>query len=171
MSGHPAAVDDAWIQAPALVIAAIFAAAMSSIDSLMNSSSAVCIEDLWKRFARCRLTDRQYLKRARMLTLLWGVLAVVMGLLFMQVEYAQIVWGKVMGISTNGMLGLMGLAFLPFRIHKWAAIAGFVVAYICLFVLMFATSVNFLLWPVIGNSVCFVVALAVNYLAAPGEPS
>jgi len=147
-----------------LVIAAIFAAAMSSIDSLMNSSSTVCIEDLWKRFARTERPDRSYLVKARMLTILWGALAVVMGLLFMEVEYALVVWGKVMGISTNGILALMALAFLPFRVSKWAAIAGFGVGYACLFTLMYATKINFLLWPVIGNVTSFLAALLVHWL-------
>ncbi len=147
-----------------LVIAAIFAAAMSSIDSLMNSSSTVCIEDLWKRFAKTERSDRSYLVRARMLTILWGALAVVMGLLFMEVEYALVVWGKVMGISTNGILALMALAFLPFRVNKWAAIAGFGVGYACLFAVMYATSINFLLWPVIGNVTSFLAALSVHWM-------
>ncbi|MHC4199599.1 MAG: sodium:solute symporter family transporter, partial [Planctomycetota bacterium] len=100
-----------------LVIAAIFAAAMSSIDSLMNSSSTVFIEDLWKRFTKTARSDKAFLVRARMLTVLWGALAVVMGLLFRKIEYAVEVWLKVMGISTNGILALMALAFLPFRVN------------------------------------------------------
>ena len=144
-----------------LVIAAIFAAAMSSIDSCMNSASTVCIEDFLKRFRRREQTDRYDLRLARLLTVLWGELAIVMGLLFMNVEYAQIVWGKLMGISTNGILGLMALAFLPFRVSPWAAVTGFVASYICLFAIM-QLGVNFLLWPVLGNLVCFLTALLFN---------
>ena len=151
-----------------LVIAAIFAAAMSSIDSCMNSSSTVCIEDFYKRFSKKEHTDAHYLKRARFLTLLWGALAMVMGLLFMEIEYAQIVWGKLMGISTNGILGLMALAFLPFRVNKWAAMAGFAFSYVCLFVMM-GSGINFLLWPVIGNTVCFLVGLFLHPLFSRGE--
>jgi len=153
-----------------LVIAAIFAAAMSSIDSLMNSSSTVCVEDFLKRFAKVERTDEQYLKRARFLTLLWGTLAIVMGLLCMRIEYAQIMWGKLMGISTNGILALMALAFLPFKVNKWAAMAAFAFSYVCLFVMMGA-GINFLLWPVIGNTVCFLLALFLHPLFSRGEPA
>jgi len=149
-----------------LVIAAIFAAAMSSIDSCMNSSSTVCIEDFYKRFATSDHPDRYYLRKARVLTILWGTLAVGMGLLFIGAQYAQIVWGKLMGISTNGILGLMALAFLPFRINKWAAGAGFVLSYVCLFAMM-ASGVNFLLWPVVGNCTCFFTALFLNPIFSP----
>ena len=109
-----------------LVIAAIFAAAMSSIDSCMNSASTVCIEDFFKRFSRKERSDARYLLHARILTVVWGVLALLMGILFMNVEYAQVAWGKLMGISTNGILGLMALAFLPFRVSQWSAAIGMI---------------------------------------------
>ena len=173
-----------------LLIAAIFAASMSTIDSLMNSSSTVCVEDFMKRLGRKQRTEAEYLTRARLLTWLWGVLTIVMGLVFAwdSSKYTQIVWGKLMAICTNGMVGLMALAFLPFRINKWAAIIGFAVSYVCLFVMMGANTVgfsvagldlsricltltmgyavNFLLWPVIGNTVCFAVAAAMNGVIA-----
>ncbi len=144
-----------------LLIAAIFAAAMSSIDSLMNSSAAVCVEDFVKRFGRRERSEDDYLRLARRLTIVWGVVAIGMALASMGTEYVQMLWGKVMAVSTNGLLGLMALAFLPFRIHKWAALTGFIVACACLVGMMVA-GWNYLLWPVVGNTVCFVVALIVN---------
>ena len=173
-----------------LVIAAIFAAAMSSIDSLMNSSSTVCVEDFYKRLSRRKPSDASCLSLARWLTVLWGVLAVVMGLMFMEVTYAQAVWQKIMGISTNGVLGLMALAFLPFRVNWRAALAGFAVSYVCLFLMMSAgtdfgivpliggtltraaaqlPSTHFLLYTIVGNTVCFGVALAAHALLARRE--
>jgi hypothetical protein len=77
----------------------------------------------------------------------------------------------------------MALAFLPWRVNKWAALVGFAAAYLCLFTMMWwlqitydgktalalvwsipdkGAGICFLLWPVIGNSVCFGVALLVD---------
>ncbi len=148
-----------------LVLAAIFAASMSSIDSCMNSASTVCVEDFLRRFSRRERPDRFYLRTAQGLILLWGALMILTGLLFMQVQYAQIVWGKVMGFCTNGVLGLMLLAFLPFRVDWRAAVIAFVVAYGFLFGSVWS-GINFLLWPVIGNTVCFVLALLLHGLFA-----
>jgi len=160
-----------------LVIAAIFAAAMSSIDACMNASSTVCVEDFYRRFHRGEEDDRHYLNVARGLTVVWGVLCTVMAILFINITTAQIVWGKIMGISTNGVLGLMALAFLPKKVNKWAAGIGFVTSYLVLFAMMWCIQVkptfaivypvtgakiSFLLLPVIGNTWCFVVALLVN---------
>ncbi|MFW6107223.1 MAG: sodium:solute symporter [bacterium] len=171
-----------------LVIAAIFAAAMSSIDACMNASSTVCVEDFYRRFRGRDLPDRHHLKVARWLTVVWGVLATVMAILFINIEYAQIVWGKIMGISTNGVLGLMALAFLPWRVHRWAAVLGFAFSYLVLFAMMWCVQVTphfaitfpvlvkpghglvFLLWPVVGNIACFGAALALDLvLGGPRE--
>jgi len=163
-----------------LVIAAIFAAAMSSIDACMNANSTVCIEDFYRRFAREEHPDDHYLRVARWLTLAWGALATVMAISFINIPFAQILWGKIMGISTNGVLGLMALAFLKRPVRKGPAIVGFVVSYLCLFAMIWfiqvkpafaitypvakGAGINFLLWPVIGNSVCFLVAFALDRL-------
>ncbi|MDA0321503.1 MAG: sodium/solute symporter [Verrucomicrobia bacterium] len=151
-----------------LVIAAIFAAAMSSIDSAMNSASTVCVEDFWQRFAKQKATDQDVLAVARRLTLLWGILAILMGLAFMETEYAQILWGKLMAVTTNGVLGLIALALIPIRIRASAALIGFLAATAGLY-LMMRTEINFLLWPVIGNTTGFLVALGVNALRGPRE--
>ena len=166
-----------------LFIAAILAASMSTIDSLMNSSSTVCVEDFLKRFARRLRPDAYYLRFAQVLTVLWGMLAIGMAMLFIKATYAQIIWGKLMGILTNGMLGLMALAFLPFRVDKWAAGIGFAVSWAALFVMIahsfdfppftwmapHVPQINYLLWPVIGNTLCFVVALVLNPLFSRGH--
>ena len=153
-----------------LVLAAVFAAAMSSIDSCMNSSSTVCVEDFYKRFSKVERSDVQYLSMARWLTLLWGVAAVLMALAFKNVQYAQDTWSKVMSFSTTGVLALMALAFLPIRIRAFAAIGGWAVAAASVAVMSYGTDLHFLLYPVIGNTLGFLVALGLNVMGGPVEP-
>ena len=64
-----------------LIIAAIFAAGMSSIDSGTHTISTVCVEDYYKRLIRPDATDRECLRLARGLTLLWGAVIVVVALI------------------------------------------------------------------------------------------
>lgn len=172
-----------------LVIAAFFAAAMSTISSSMNSCSAVCLEDFYKRFSATKKSDQHYLVVSKSLSLIWGILIIIMAILFMRISSAQVVWTKVMAVSTCGVLALMALAFLPFRVHRWSAVIGFIAGYVSLFLMMFFvqvhptlafvnafpdgvakdTGITFLLWPVIGNLVCFFVALAVNAVLPKGQ--
>ena len=143
-----------------LLIAAIFAAAMSSIDSLMNSASTVCVEDFYKRFWVRDKDDRHYLWVARGLTVLWGILATVLALgFFHRIEYAQKAWSVMMAVLCNGMLGLMLLAFLPFRVNKWCAGIAFVFSFILILCLKLGTPLIWLVLPIIGNAVVFFGAL------------
>lgn len=146
---------------PGLVMAAFLAASMSSISSSMNSVATVCVEDFMKRFARTPRTDEQFLSRAKLLTYGWGLLSIGLALTFINAGYAQILWGKLMALCTNGVLGLLVLALLPIRINKWAAATGVLVSWVALLTMIWG-GVNFLLWPVIGNLICILVALLLN---------
>ncbi|HVS66607.1 MAG TPA: sodium:solute symporter [Thermoanaerobaculia bacterium] len=58
-----------------LLIAAIFAAAMSSIAAELNSLSTATVMDFYRRHLRPQATERQYLLVSRVVTLLWGLFA------------------------------------------------------------------------------------------------
>ena len=159
-----------------LVIAAIWAAAQSTLSSSMNSCSTVCIEDFYKRFWGRGREDRHYLRVARWLTLVWGAAQIGMALVFIRIQSAQVQWTKIMGATANGILALMALAFLPFRVRWWAAVGGFVLCYASFLVLWFTkTPIHSLLWTVIGNLICFFGALLLNWigslLEAPKQPT
>jgi SSS family transporter len=161
-----------------LVIAAFFAAALSTISSSMNSCSAVCIEDFYRRFWGRDRDDQHHLLVAKSLSLVWGVLTVIMAILMLRISLAQIVWSKIMAVSTCGILGLMALAFLPWKINRWAAIIGVLCSWICLALFMLFlqvrpqvalvypipkdAGVNFLLWPVVCNLISFGLGLAID---------
>ena len=65
-----------------LIIAAIFAAAMSSIDSVLNALSGATVVDLYRRRIRPDATDAQSLRVGRAVTLFWGVTATFTALFF-----------------------------------------------------------------------------------------
>lgn len=64
-----------------LVIAAIMAASMSSVDSGINSMSAVLISDYYRRLIRADAGEDHYLRFSRGLAVGLGILVVVVGLL------------------------------------------------------------------------------------------
>ncbi|MFV1883121.1 MAG: sodium:solute symporter [Balneola sp.] len=63
-----------------LIIAGIFAAAMSSIDSQLNALSAVSIVDWYQRLDNNKHGELHYLKYSRWTTLGWGVFATLSAL-------------------------------------------------------------------------------------------
>lgn len=107
-----------------LLVAAIFAAAMSSLDSALNSLATSSVVDLHARVDPRGADEHWRLSRARWHTLAWGALAIAAGLyvagrgglLAMAVRY--------MGYFAGPMLGLFLLGFLAPRVGERAALAG-----------------------------------------------
>jgi SSS family transporter len=65
-----------------LILVAIMAALMSSLDSALNSMSAVTMRDFYQRYFRPHETDKHYLMASKMCTLFWGVFCVTAALGF-----------------------------------------------------------------------------------------
>jgi Na+/proline symporter len=60
-----------------LMIAAIFAAAMSSVAAELNSLATATVIDIYRRLLRPSATDQEYLRVSRLATALWGTFACV----------------------------------------------------------------------------------------------
>ncbi len=63
-----------------LLIAAIFAGSMSSLDSSLNSVATVCITDFYKRFRNPEGDDKQRFFLARIITVVAGVLGTLLAI-------------------------------------------------------------------------------------------
>ncbi len=111
-----------------LVLAALLAAAMSTVSSALNSAATVCLEDIYKKYVRTAANDGHYLWVLRSMTVWWGLLgtAAGIGFLLLMSVYANALdlWWTVAGIFGAGMVGpfLLG-AFLK-RVSNTGAIIG-----------------------------------------------
>jgi SSS family transporter len=63
-----------------LLVVAVFAAAMSSIDSTLNAMAATTITDFYKPLWKSDASDAHYLRKSRFFSLVWGLLLVLVGL-------------------------------------------------------------------------------------------
>ena len=108
-----------------LVVAAMFAAAMSSVDSGVNSISAVVLTDFLGRFRKRRRDDRTQLRQARWLAAAAGGL-IVLGSFVMDLVPGNIteVTSKTSNLLTGPIFGLFLFAlFLP-RVRAVGATVG-----------------------------------------------
>jgi len=65
-----------------LIIAAIFAAAMSSIDSVLNALSGATVVDFYRRWLRPNCTEAHAVRVGKLITMFWGVVATFTALFF-----------------------------------------------------------------------------------------
>ena len=87
-----------------LLVAAMFAATMSSMDSALNGGAGRLIKCAYKPLLRPRASDRELLVAGRFATLVLGILQI----------YIAVVISRIEGVSLfNLMLGFLGLFGLP----------------------------------------------------------
>jgi SSS family solute:Na+ symporter len=98
-----------------LLIAALCAAAMSSLDTSLNSSATILMTDVYRRLARPDATEAQQLRFLRGSTLVLGGLGTATALLMISIKSTLDVWWSLAGIFSGGMLGLFLLGALSRR--------------------------------------------------------
>lgn len=107
-----------------LLIAAIFAAAMSSVDSSLNSSVTVFLSDVYKRFLRRSAGERESMAVLHASTLVWGLAGTGVALAMIQVKSALDAWWRLAGIFSGGMIGLFLLGLIVRRAKNAAAVTA-----------------------------------------------
>ena len=102
-----------------LLMAAIFAAAISTLDSLLAALSQSTISIFYRPFLKPEASDRHYVRASRVIVLIWGVLLTAFAIYcdVLARSYADLIqFALAMAAYTyGGLLGVFLLAFLPTR--------------------------------------------------------
>jgi SSS family solute:Na+ symporter len=101
-----------------LMIAAIMAASMSTVDSALNSSATVLYIDFYKKHINPGASKKTSLNFLRLSTVIWGVLGIGFALLMISAKSALDVWWQISGIFGGGILGLFLLAIYNVKISR-----------------------------------------------------
>ena len=111
-----------------LIIAAIVAAAMSTVDSALNCSATVLLLDFYKRYFRPKIGERGSVLFLRLATVLWGLIGTGFALLMIRAKSVLDVWWQISGIFGGGILGLFILSLLKVRLRLWQGLTAIVVS-------------------------------------------
>ena len=142
-------------------IAAMFAAAMSTIDSAINSLSTSTMKDLYQRYFRAGADERTNLNVSRLFTVFWGGVATVCAL-FVDSFFSGILNASktLAGFFTGSLLGIFLLGMLSTRTTAPGVLIGAVCGVAAVVSAAQWTSMSFLWYAPLG---C-VVTLVTGYL-------
>lgn len=102
------------VGARGLLIAAVFAAAMSTVSTSLNSSATLVMSDFYQRLTRHEVSDAQQVIVLRLATIAWGVMGTAMAIVLAQKSDSILdVWwniSSVLGATTIGLF-LIGILF------------------------------------------------------------
>ncbi|MEL7331127.1 MAG: sodium:solute symporter [Cyanobacteria bacterium J06560_2] len=168
-------VNDVPQGASGLLVAAIFAAAMSSIDSALHSLATCMTVDFYERYSTAPLNETRSLKVAQGLIVVWGILGILsafyvastgVNLLQFLIEFTTMFVAPLLGLF------LMGVLFT--RINANGAFYGTIATVILLTV---GTNLDWFTFPGIWRSAIVApVAVILGYIisllgAAPADRS
>ncbi|MBQ3243754.1 MAG: sodium/solute symporter [Bacteroidaceae bacterium] len=163
MSQMPAGVAGA-------LIAAIFAATMSTISSNINSVATAFSIDFWKRFRRST-TDSQLVSVARWASVVSGMIGLLLALFMATWDIQSFLdfFNEILGLLTSGLGGLFFIAVFMKRVRGYAALVGFIAGEVAVFLLSAYTDANFLLYGAIGMVVSIITAWLFSLVSSPKE--
>ncbi len=145
-----------------LMIAVIFAAAMSSLDSELTALSSATVVDFYKRWFRRDASDGHYLRVSRAATLCWGLFACAVALLAGRLGSLIEAVNLVGSYFYGSLLGVFLLAFLAKGANGTGAFFGLLAGMGSVWAVSFATDISYLYYNVVGTVAVLVVGIAVS---------
>lgn len=149
-----------------LVVAAIFAAALSSS---LNSIAATFVNDLYKPF-KTKADDKHLLRVSHILTLFFGIVQIAVALIAMKQESSAL--DKALSIASlfNGpVLGVFLVGTFIKRANQSAALAGMLVACGLMIYLRFYTNIAWTWYVLTGSITTLAVAALVSLFIKNAE--
>ncbi|GAB5554242.1 MAG: sodium/solute symporter [Saprospiraceae bacterium] len=146
-----------------LLIAAVFAASMSSLDSSMNSVSTVVTTDFFRRL-RPLGSETAYLKMARRITVIIGIIGT--GLALMMASWGiSSLWDQfnlIVGLFAGGLGGIFVLGIFSKKTNGAGALIGLIASGLCQYFIKEYTNVHLLMYAFTG----MFSSITIGYLAS-----
>ena len=153
-----------------LIIAVIFAAAMSSLSGEFNSLATASLIDFYRRYLKKSASDRHYLAVSRVFTAFWGIFACFIALEAGRLGSAIEVVNKFGSYFYGSILGVFGLAVLTPSATARGAFYGLLAGMTTVFLVSQLTDLAFLWYNVVGAATVFVVGLLITAVAPGSRP-
>jgi solute:Na+ symporter, SSS family len=159
-----------------LMIAAIFAAAMSSIAAELNSLATATVIDLYRRHIAPGGSDRHYLQVSRLATGFWGLFACMVAVYASTLGSLIEVVNRFGSFFYGSLLGVFILAMMTRRATGTGAFVGLIAGMSAVAAVAFSRpDISFLWHNVIGAFVVFVVGMTISLFdpsgrSAPARP-
>jgi len=154
-----------------LVIAAIFAAAMSNLSGSLNSLSSSTVIDFYKPLVKPRASDEELLKLSRWLTAAWGIILIAIAVLARG-------WGSVFttgltiaSLVYGPMLGAFLLGVLTTRANQTGVVTGMGLSLAFMLAIKFYTSLAWTWYVLVGTAVCLAIGYGISLLRAVATPT
>ena len=158
-----------------IVIAGVFAATMSSISSGVNSITAACVIDFYRRFgagaAANPAQNQRELRISRGLTLFWGFAASLLALVVGRIGVIALISKTLSGFFGGVLLGVFLLGIVTRRSNGPGVLLGGLLGFATVAVTGLGTPINLFWYAPIGCLSTMLYGWVLSRFFAPPPPS
>jgi SSS family solute:Na+ symporter len=157
-------LDELPVGVVGILLGAIFAAAMSTLSSSLNSCATAATRDLYKPL-RPGATSDDELRMTKLLTAVFGVVQIAVGIVGQQLESSVV--GAILGIAafTTGLvLGVFFLGLFCRRAGQQAALAGLAFGLVAMAAIYFATPLAWPWYALVGSALTYAAGWFASHL-------
>jgi Na+/proline symporter len=151
-----------------LVIAAIFAAAMSSISAELAALSTATIIDFYRRYVRAEASDAHFLRVSKVATGFWGLFACIVAIYAAELGSLIEVVNRFGSLFYGSILGVFVLAIAFKRATGHGAFVGLIGGMATVGLVATFTPIAFLWHNVVGVVAVLVIGGLVSLVTQPG---
>jgi solute:Na+ symporter, SSS family len=159
-----------------LVIAAVFAAAMSNLSGSLNSLASTTALDLYKPLIAPKASDESLLRFSRWLTAAWGVVLILIAIVSRRVGSVFTAGLTIASLVYGPLLGAFLLGIATKRANQRGVISGMSASLIVMILIWAAAnlpsarqilplSIAWTWYVLIGTVICFAVGYAVSLMS------
>ena len=145
-----------------IMIAAIFAAAMSSISAELNALSAATVMDIYRRLIRKEASDAHYLRVSKLATAGWGLMACTVAVYASRLGSLIEVVNFFGSFFYGSLLGVFVLAIGTRWATSRSAFVGLIAGMVAVAIFGMTTDYSFLWYNLVGVLTVVVVGLLVS---------
>ena len=145
-----------------LLIAAFFAAALSSKAGELSALGTTTLIDLYRPLAKNLPSDKTSLLLAKLFTVIWGLVAIAFALFASLTENLIQAVNIVGSIFYGVVLGLFLVAFFIRSIQGTAVFWAAIISQTIIFYLYYTLSISYLWYNVIGCGLCVLLSLVLE---------
>jgi solute:Na+ symporter, SSS family len=154
-----------------LVIAAIFAAAMSNLSGSLNSLASTTVMDFYQPLAGGALDDRRLLTVSRWLTAAWGIALIGIAVLARDWGSVFTVGLTIASIVYGPMLGAFLLGRLTTRVRQRDVMVAMAVSLVAMIGIRVQTPLAWTWYVLVGAAICVGVGWTASFIRRYGERS
>ena len=148
-----------------LMIAAIFAAAMSNLSSALNSLASTTVVDFYRPFVKTGKSAAQELRLSRWVTVFWGIALALLAIITQLSHGMKSVLERgltIVSITYGSMVGVFLLGLLTKRANEKGSIVGMAVGLASMFAVWLFSTLAFTWYVLVGT----VITFAAGYVAS-----